>query len=209
MRVSWASYENSSAILASRRGDLRLPSVLTVETQAMRRGETRLFTTPIPVSDPGWLPNRVRVLGHLRKVRQTLALYARPPYLSRTAHRSRLVEGGIQPQAGHQGDRISQLTAAIEEHKRDRLRPLSRAVGASALASRATARPTRLCSCAACPARRHNGAHRSALEGSPRTLPSLPDLPPSLPKKDRGRGPWQPTRSPGRRSTKYVKQGKK
>jgi Transposase DDE domain len=42
-------------------------------------------------------------------------------------------------------------------------------------------------------------AHRSALEGPSRTLPSLPDLPPPLPEVDRGRGPWRGARSPGPR----------
>jgi hypothetical protein len=43
-------------------------------------------------------------------------------------------------------------------------------------------------------------AYRSALERPTRALPSLPDLPPSLPEMDRGRGSWQRTRSFGRRS---------
>jgi hypothetical protein len=43
--------------------------------------------------------------------------YARPPYLMTASWRSRFVKGGIQPKAGHEGDRFSQLAAAIEEHQ--------------------------------------------------------------------------------------------
>jgi hypothetical protein len=43
-------------------------------------------------------------------------------------------------------------------------------------------------------------AYRSPLEGSTRTLPSLPDLPPSFSEMDRGRGSRWRTRSSGRRS---------
>src|SRR5215211_7592017 len=43
-------------------------------------------------------------------------------------------------------------------------------------------------------------AYRSALEGSPGTLPSLPNLPPPLSEVDRGRGSWRRTRSSCRRS---------
>lgn len=57
------------------------------------------------------------------------------------------------------------------------------------------ARPAR------CP-KRHlvDTSHRCSLEGSARTLSSLPDLPPSLPEVDRRRSSWQRTRSSGRGS---------
>jgi hypothetical protein len=54
-------------------------------------------------------------LSHLRKVGQTLALEARSPSLPRTARWGRLVESGIQPETGDEGDRIRELAAAIEE----------------------------------------------------------------------------------------------
>ncbi len=58
----------------------------------------------------------------------------------------------------------------------------------------ALARPTR------CPERHLvDTSHRSALEGSPRTLSSLPDLPSALPEVDRRRSSWQRTRSSSRR----------
>src|SRR5215212_11437427 len=54
----------------------------------------------IRVSDLGWLPNGAWVFSHRRKVGQALALEARPPSLPTTAHRSWLVESGVQAQAG-------------------------------------------------------------------------------------------------------------
>ena len=74
---------------------------------------TLAFT--VPVGDRGWLPNGVRVLGDLGKVGQALALYARSSYLARFAWRSRLVECGVQPKTGDEGDRFSQPATAIEE----------------------------------------------------------------------------------------------
>jgi hypothetical protein len=65
----------------------------------------QMLPAPIPVSDLGGLPNGIGILGHLRKVGQTFALETGPSPLSRTAHRSGLVEGGIQ--AADEGYRLA------------------------------------------------------------------------------------------------------
>ena len=69
--------------------------------------------TTVPVSDRGWLPSGGRVFGYIGELGHALALYAWPPSLSRTAHRSRLVEGGIKPKTGDEGHRLAQRSAAI------------------------------------------------------------------------------------------------
>ena len=43
---------------------------------------------------------------------------ARSPYLARASWRGRLVEGAIQPQACHKGDRIGELAASVEQFER-------------------------------------------------------------------------------------------
>src|SRR5215213_1850659 len=68
-----------------------------------------------PVGERGGLPNGVGVFGQRRKVGQALALYARSSYLARLAWRRRLVERGVQPKTGDEGDRLGELAAAIEE----------------------------------------------------------------------------------------------
>jgi hypothetical protein len=57
-------------------------------------------------------------LDYLRKVRQPLALEARPPYLTGASWRSRLVEGGVQPETGDEGYGLAQRAAARQQLQR-------------------------------------------------------------------------------------------
>src|SRR5215210_3880569 len=76
------------------------------------------LAAPVPVSDLDGLPNGCTVFGHLRKVGQPLTLYARPPYLPTTTWSSRLVEGGIQPEAGDEGHWPDQGSATRKQLQR-------------------------------------------------------------------------------------------
>src|SRR5215211_2124284 len=78
-----------------------------------RRSSEYAFT--VAVGDRGGLPNGVGVFDHRRRVRQALALEARSSYLARFARRGRLVERGVQPKTGDEGDRVGELAAAVEE----------------------------------------------------------------------------------------------
>src|SRR5918994_2273571 len=70
---------------------------------------------PVPVGNRDGFPEGGMIFGHLRKVGQAPALEARPPSLAWFAWGRRLVECGVQPKTAEEGDRVSQLAAAIKE----------------------------------------------------------------------------------------------
>src|SRR5215210_8159828 len=72
----------------------------------------------IPVCDHDRLPAGGGISSDDREVRQALALESGPSYLAGIAWRGRFVEGGIQAQAGDEGDRLGESAAAIEELQR-------------------------------------------------------------------------------------------
>src|SRR5215210_1681307 len=73
----------------------------------------RTFCATIPVGYRDRRPESGGIFGNYREVGQTLTFEAGPSYLLGVVSWSRLVESSVQAQAGNEGDRISQLAAAV------------------------------------------------------------------------------------------------
>jgi hypothetical protein len=85
----------------------------TVPDGSIRDDLHRALCAAVPA---GYCDGRLdggRIFGNNRKGGQALTFEAGPSYLPEAAWWSRLVEGGIQPQTGDEGDRISQLAATL------------------------------------------------------------------------------------------------
>src|SRR5918992_1594049 len=78
----------------------------------------RAFCAAVPVGYRDGPPEGCTIFRDHREIRQPLALQARPSHLMGASWRGRLVEGGIQAQAGYEGDRFSEFAAALEQFER-------------------------------------------------------------------------------------------
>src|SRR5215212_3691218 len=72
----------------------------------------------VPVAHRDCPPDSGRIFGNDREVRQPLAFEARSSHLAGVAWWSRFVKSSIQAQAGNEGDRVSQTSAAVEQLER-------------------------------------------------------------------------------------------
>jgi hypothetical protein len=72
----------------------------------------------VPVGHRDGPPQRAGIFGYNREVGQPLAFEARSSHLMRAPWWGRFVKGGIQAQAGDEGDRMAQLAAALEQPQR-------------------------------------------------------------------------------------------
>src|SRR3712207_2032979 len=69
----------------------------------------------VPVARRDGPPDSGRIFGNDREVRQTLAFEARSSHLPGVAWWSQFVKSSIQGQAAYEGDRLSQMSAAVQE----------------------------------------------------------------------------------------------